>query len=225
MFKRSAARLWDLRGGGTTRIDIVAPRSVRPRDGIRLHRPRSLDEIDVTERHGIPVTTVARTLLDCADPALRIDMGQMLDRAARLEMLDAHALWDVLARCPNHRGARRLDGALREEIPFTRSGLERAVLALVTRAGLARPRVNHHVWAGDELLEVDFAWPDAGVIVEVDGSRYHAPRWRRRKDAEKTAKLRAAGFVVLRFTDIEVAGAPGRVIGAIAAALGPRNGM
>ena len=85
------------------------------------------------------------------------------------------------------------------------------------------PRVNRHVWAGDELLEVDFCWPDAGVIVEVDGARYHSTRWRRRKDAEKTARLRAAGFIVLRFTDTEIAAAPDRVVAAIAAALGPSS--
>jgi very-short-patch-repair endonuclease len=56
--------------------------------------------------------------------------------------------------------------------------------------------------------------------VEVDGARYHSTRWRQRKDAEKTARLRAAGYIVLRFTDTEIAGTPDRVIATITATLG-----
>lgn len=222
VFKRSAAGLWELRRAGTSKVDVIARRSVRPQAGIRLHRPRFLDDMDLTERHGVPVTTVARTLLDCAVSGLGIDIGSMLNRAAVLQILDAREVWDVLARHPTHRGARRLDGALREEHPFTRSGLERALLGLLRAAGLPRPKVNHGLWAGDELLEVDFYWPDAGVIVEADGDRYHATRWQRRRDAEKTVKLQGAGFIVLRFTDAEIAGTPESVIAAIAAALGLR---
>ncbi len=222
MFKRSAAALWELRRAGTSRVDVIAARSVRPQVGIRLHRPRFLDDKDLTEHRGIPVTTVARTLLDCAVAGLGIDIGSMLNRAALLQILDAREVWDVLARYPTHRGARRLDGALREEHPFTRSGLEQALLELVRRAALPRPKVNHGVWAGDELFEVDFYWPDAGVIVEVDGARYHSTRWQRRRDAEKTARLRAAGLIVLRFSDAEIAGTPERVLAAIVATLGPR---
>jgi very-short-patch-repair endonuclease len=172
---------------------------------------------------GIPITTVARTLLDCSTPGLGVDVGRMLHEAEVQTQFDAREVWAVLARCPNHAGARRLDWALREEHPFTRSGLEDAMVALLRRFGLSGWQSNRHIWAGDELLEVDFYWPDAGVIVEVDGARYHSTRWRQRKDAEKTAKLRAAGFIVLRFTDAEVAGAPERVAAAIAAALGPSS--
>jgi very-short-patch-repair endonuclease len=223
VFKRSGARLWELRGGGISKIDIIAPRSVRPQAGIRLHRPRSLDEVDFTEHLGIPITTVARTLLDCAAPGLGIDIGAMVNQAIVRQLLDAREVWDVLARHPTHRGARRLDRAMREEHPVTRSGLEDAMVALLRRAGLGGFRTNWHVWAGDELLEVDFFWRDAGVVVEVDSARYHASRWQQRKDAEKTAKLRAAGYLVLRVWDAEINRAPERVVAAIAAALGLQN--
>jgi hypothetical protein len=81
------------------------------------------------------------------------------------------------------------------------------MVELIERLDLPRPVTNRHVWAGGELLEVDFLWRDAGLIVEVDAERYHATRWRRRQDAEKTARLREAGYVVYRFSDAEVAGA------------------
>lgn len=216
---RSAARKYALLNGGTHRIDVIAPRSVHPKGDIRLHRPRFLDARDITEVDGIPITTVARTLLDCADPALRIDIGEMLHEAGVKQLLDMREVWGVLARSPNHHGARHLDRAAREEHPCVRSGLERAMTALLARSGIPAARVNQHVWAGNSLLEVDFWWPDAGLIVETDGGRYHASRWRRRKDAEKTMTLRAAGYTVHRFSDIEVAGAPERVVATIRAEL------
>lgn len=222
---RSALRHWGVGNGGTYRIDVTAPRGVKPKPGIRLHRPLvPLDAVDLDERDGVPVTSVARTLLDCADPRLRLDVGRLLHEANVQELFDGRALWNVLARCPTAPGARRLERALRDELPpFTRSGLERAFLRLVAEAGLPTPLVNQHVWAGDEMVEVDFVWRDAGVIVETDGSRYHGTRWRRRKDAEKTARLVAAGWRVLRVWDAELAGTPDAVVAQLTATLGHRN--
>jgi hypothetical protein len=108
-------------------------RSARQQAGIRLHRPRFLDDLDFAEHRGIPITTVARTLLECAAPGLGIDIGALMYQAITLQVFDAGDGWDVLARHPTHRGARRLDGALREEHPVTRSGLEDAMVALSRR--------------------------------------------------------------------------------------------
>jgi hypothetical protein len=221
---RSALRKWRLAGGGTYRVDVSAPRSIKPKPGIRLHRPRSIADLDITELDGIPVTSVAQTLLDMAAPAYRLDVGALIHAAIVEEVLDAREVWAVLARNPGARGARRLDAAMRQEHPFTRSGLERAALALFDRAGIPRPRTNAHVWDGEKLVEVDFVWRELGLIVEVDGSRYHRSRWRRRRDAAKTAALRAQGWIVHRYTDSDVAGTPELVATAVLAATsGPRD--
>jgi len=220
---RSAGRKYRFLGGGTDRIDVTAPRGIKPKPGIRLHRPLSLSDLDTTVVDGIPITTVARTLLDCSTPAMRVDVGKMVHEAGVQTEFDARDVWDVLARHPNHPGARRLDGALREEHPVTRSGLEDAMVALLRRAGISGFRTNWNVWAGEELMEVDFVWLDARVIVEVDSHRYHGSRWRRRRDAEKTRKLQAAGWIVLRFWATEINGTPERVARTIAATLGPSS--
>ena len=69
----SAAAMWAIRRRDPVVIDVsLAARSGRrSRDGIRLHRPRSLRPDDITEHRGIPVTTVARTLIDLATVARR----------------------------------------------------------------------------------------------------------------------------------------------------------
>jgi uncharacterized protein DUF559 len=222
---RSGLRHWGLRGGGTYKIDITAGRGIKPKPGIRLHRPlHALDVLDRDERDGVPVTSVARTLLDCADPRLRLDVGRLLHEANVQEVFDGRALWNVVARCPAAPGAPRLERALRQELPpFHRSDLEIELRRVVEEAGLPSPASNEYVWDGDELVEVDFVWREAGVIVEADSERYHGTRWRRRKDAEKTRRLERAGWTVLRVWDAELAGTPDAVVHRIAAALGFRN--
>jgi hypothetical protein len=140
------------------------------------------------------------------------------------ELLDMRAIWAVLARNPRAPGARRLDWASREEVPFTRSELEEAALSLFRSFSVPEPETNEWVWDGEKLVEVDFLWRKLGLIVEVDGGRYHSTRWRRRQDAAKTAALRAQGWTVIRFADVEINGTPAQVAATVLAAMsGPRK--
>jgi hypothetical protein len=221
---RSALRKWGLRGGGTYRVDVTAPRSIKPKRGIRLHRPLHLDALDTSIVDGIPITSIAQTLLDVAAPSYRFNVGKLLHEAAVQELLDMRAIWAVLARSPRAPGARRLDWASREEVPFTRSELEEAALSLFRSFSVPEPETNEWVWDGEKLVEVDFLWRKLGLIVEVDGGRYHSTRWRRRQDAAKTAALRAQGWTVIRFADVEINGTPAQVAATVLAALsGPRK--
>ena len=134
------------------------------------------------------------------------------------------AVWAVLARNPRAPGAHRLDEAAREEYPLTHSGLEDAAWSAFREFGVPSPGVNEWVWDGEKLVEVDFVWRADRVIVEVDGGRYHSTKWRRRQDAAKTAALRAQGWDVLRFSDVEVVGAPGQMAAAVLTSLsGPQR--
>lgn len=220
----SALRKYELRRGGTYRIDVTAPRSIKPKPGIRLHRPLSLDALDTTEVDGIPITSVAQTLLDVAAPVYRLNVGKLLHEAAVQQLLDMRAIWNVLARNPRAPGARRLDRASREEVPFTRSELEDAALSMFRSFSVPEPECNLWIWDGEKLVEVDFVWRELGLIVEVDGGRYHSTRWRRRQDDAKITALRAQGWTVLRFWDVEINGTPARVVAAMLAAMrGPQE--
>jgi hypothetical protein len=173
---------------------------------------------------GIPITTVAQTLLDVAAPAYRLNMGKLLHEAIVLELFDLNGISRVLARSPRAPGAWRLAEALTEEVQFTRSDLEDAALALFRSYSVPKPECNAWISDGEKLVEVDFVWRRAGLIVEVDGWRYHRSRWRRRQDAAKTAALEAQGWTVLRFSEFAVAGTPAQVAAAVLAATrGPRD--
>jgi very-short-patch-repair endonuclease len=75
----------------------------------------------------------------------------------------------------------------------TRSEAEDRFLARAIKSGLPEPLVNTRV----QDLEVDFCWPDQNLIVEVDGPGHTRPRTRQ-ADAQRDARLRAAGHTVLR---------------------------
>ena len=59
--------------------------------------------------------------------------------------------------------------------------------------------------------EVDFRWPDRNLVVEVDGPG-HRRRGQRSIDARRDAKLSAAGFTVVRFSDVEIEQRPDAVV-------------
>lgn len=79
-----------------TVLDVVVPpagRRARPRAGLRLHC-RALEPVDVTVRHGLPMTALARTVLDAAvllGPAGAALVDRALVEQVRFtELIDAH---------------------------------------------------------------------------------------------------------------------------------------
>ena len=82
-----------------------------------------------------------------------------------------------------------------------------AFLVLVTGAGFPEPLVNTHAYG----FERDFHWPELRLAVEIDGPG-HARAPTRDADASRDDSLVAAGYTVLRFTDVEVKYAPAEVL-------------
>src|SRR5829696_3214287 len=62
----SAAALWRLLPdlGGAVDVAIIGEAGREKRSGVRIHRPRTLEETMTTIRSGIPVTTPGRTVSD-----------------------------------------------------------------------------------------------------------------------------------------------------------------
>ncbi len=71
-----------------TLIDVTVPRSRGPREGIDVHRVRRLDPLDVTTRDGIPVTTLARTLVDLCSVLSDHDLERTVRQAEILRLVD-----------------------------------------------------------------------------------------------------------------------------------------
>jgi very-short-patch-repair endonuclease len=197
---RDAGAAWDLRASASGAIDVTAVgRSRHRQPGIRVHRPRSIHPEDRAVRDGIPVTSVARTLLDLAEVLGPSQLERALEQGERLTLLDFGAIERLLRRSRGHRGTRRLREALAAQLPGVeaRFELERRFLDLCRDADLPRPQLNVVV-AG---YEVDAYWPDRRLIVELDGWAFHRTRAAFEQDRVRDAALQLAGCRVLRFTD------------------------
>jgi very-short-patch-repair endonuclease len=210
---REAAALHGLRPTNRARIDVTteADRCV---PGIEVHRVRRLDPADVTTVSGIPVTTVARTLVDLADVVNAESLAKAMDEAERQNRLDLRAIHTARTRTTgrNGPGPQRLTHALRElaahGTTLTRSPLEVAFQALINRAGLPKPRTNARL----KGHEVDAYWPDHKLAVELDGWRFHNTRRDFQRDRERDRELTAAGHKVIRFTHRDVHERPAHVV-------------
>jgi very-short-patch-repair endonuclease len=198
---RTAAAHWGLLATEQARIDVTAPRSRAGAPTLRLHRSRSLDARDTTDHQGIPITTLARTLLDLAATTRPDRLERALAQAERLQLYDHTAVTDVVARTNGHRGRTILARATAHEPKLTRSEAEARFLGLIREAGLDEPLVNVSLTAPDHPeLQVDFYWPQHRLIVETDGWETHRTRAAFEADRAKDAALTAIGNRVLRFT-------------------------
>jgi hypothetical protein len=130
-----------------------------------------LDSRDVTVVDGIAVTSVARTLADLAAVVPRRELGNALDRAERLQLLDLARVDELLARSRGRLGAATLRAAIADWRPRnTRSELEDSHLELVSAAGLPDPEVNVLLDGERGRHEVDALWRPGALVVQLDAS-------------------------------------------------------
>ena len=207
---RSAIWLWGL-GPPPTRVEVLVEGHARGgHRGVLARRTRSLQPEERTTRDGVPVTSVARTLLDFAAVARGEQLGRVIEKAEERCLFDRAAVERVLERAGPRSGARRLRGAMSEIAdvrPLTRSELERLFSALCREHGLPRPA--HNVWV--EGCEVDALWEEWKLIVEVDAYETHRTRAAFERDRRRDAALQVAGYRALRVTDMRLAREPAAV--------------
>jgi very-short-patch-repair endonuclease len=185
---RSAAALWGLplNDNGLTRVTTPTDRRHARIDAHRadLH-PR-----DRTVRHGIPVTTVARTLADLAHSLDDESLHRVVREAQFRDRFDDDSVKDALSRRP----ARRLTAYL-DDPTVTQTDLEDRFLRICRRYRIPTPLTQHGA-----RPRVDFCWPDRSLVVEVDGWHAHRTRVAFQDDRTNTNLLQLAGNVVLRYT-------------------------
>jgi very-short-patch-repair endonuclease len=214
---RSAAAVWDLLPS-PAQFDVSTLANARSTAKIKVHRSATLRPDDIVLRDGLPLTTVARTLVDLATvlPAHRLERA--VHRAEHLRLLDTHALDRQLARASGRRTT-ALKGAVErlqvKDPDLTRSELEERFLTLIVNEQFPRPEVNARVGP----YEVDFLWRDHNVIVETDGQATHLTPTAFEEDRRRDAALSVLGFTTLRFTYRQVVDAPSTVVRAMGAVL------
>jgi predicted transcriptional regulator of viral defense system len=90
----SAAVIWRMAHDAPDRVELVVRRARAPRaPGVVVHRVTRLDRVDVTMTvTGLPVTGVARTLIDVAAVVSERELVAMLDRALARGLVTRTAL-------------------------------------------------------------------------------------------------------------------------------------
>jgi very-short-patch-repair endonuclease len=204
---RAAAALWGIRNG--TRIEVTASTARHRRQGLRLHRA-ALPEDERTTHRGIPTTTVPRTLLDLSAVVQRDELRSAMRQAETQRLTDPLTLGDLIERYPRRPGiakARWVTEQAQRGLGVVRSELEERFQAFLLNAGLSTPSTNVQV----EGFEVDCAWRDHRLIVELDGHAVHSVQAAFERDRERDRVLSAAGWRVVRITWRQLAEDPDRV--------------
>jgi hypothetical protein len=206
----SAAALWGIGPEGSGPVDVSIRRHCGvSRVGISVRSRPRLPERDVTERHGIPVTTPVRTLIDQGTDLTPKRLERIVNEADKHDVIDPEALRTALDDYAGERGVKPLRTLL-DRLTFRLSDTELEVLfrPIAAKAGLPTPLTKEMV----NDFEVDFYWPDLRLVVETDGWRYHRTPSAQTRDARRDQTHTASGLTPLRFSHYQVAHEPEYVL-------------
>lgn len=167
---RAAAALWGLDGCEEGLVELtlggVGERRLR---GVRMHRTRSLPVADRTQRDGLPITRVARTLIDLAAVVEEEPLEAALDSALREGLISVAHLDRRLGALGSkgRRGAERLRRLVDERRGDARpadSRRENRLVRHLEAAGLPRPVKQFELRdEGGLIARFDLAYPDARI--------------------------------------------------------------
>jgi very-short-patch-repair endonuclease len=220
----TAAFVWGLWEFQPAEIDVIAPiEAGRKISGIRRRFVPAPAGDERTLRHGVPITSPSRTIVDVAGIVRPGPLARTVEQAAVLGALDIAEVDYILAR-HRRRGAPALRVILEEwrrhrPEQRLRSVLEAKLQRLLSRSRLPPPETNTRLVAGTSSFEVDFLWREQRLVVETDGRRFHVGPAAARRDAFRDAALEQAGFVVIRLDWSDVLRRPETTVAKIAKAL------
>jgi very-short-patch-repair endonuclease len=206
---RCAAFLWKLRKFERPVVEILVVSGHAPMlRGVQVRRTGRLDPSERTHIGPIPVTSVARSLLDLVTVSPRLVEGA-LDGALHRRKVSLRVLEQVLERAGRrHRGYRWLAPLVAERRAGrapTESELEDDLLDVIRRYGLPEP-VPQYPYAG---RRIDFAYPDLELGVEANSVAAHAAKEDVQRNAEKANDL--VEWWILYFTRDHVHDSPADV--------------
>ncbi len=213
---RSAAALWGIGKEAPGRVDLSMKRKAKVRrPGLRVRRRPTLRPADLVSHDGIPVTSTVRTLVDLAIELGPIALERAVNEADKRDLIDPETLRARLDAYAGEPGVRLLRHVLdKRTFRLSDSDLEIYFRPIAADAGLPPPLSKQIVngW------EVDFFWPDLGLVIETDGLRYHRTPASQARDAKRDRAHVLAGMRPLRFTHYEVKFEPALVRDALAKA-------
>jgi hypothetical protein len=206
---RSAAALWEIGPERRGIVDVsVMRRAELRRHGLRVRGRPSLRAESVTAYDHIPVTTPLQTLIDLSTELAPIRVERAVNEADKRDLIDPETLRAELDRYVGKPGAKALRTILdKRTFRLSDSDLEILFRPIAMDAGLPLPLSKETV----NGFEVDFFFPDLGLVIETDGLRYHRTPSTQTRDARRDRAHTLAGMTPLRFTHHEIKHQPARV--------------
>lgn len=204
-------------------IDVFAGHCEGPQpDGVRVHRCRTPVKLDVVMIDRIPCTSVRRTLLDVAD-RYSGRLRTIADRVVRDGVVDREELEELCKQSRGHHGVR----PLRHRLAIQPHGIakhdsdgETAFEEIAAKYWTGCWKHHMMVSTADGHFEADFAFPQARLVVEVDGRGHLLPE-QRAYDAYRDSLFQSAGWRVLRIPRSHVLYERGKVVAQVTRALKP----
>jgi very-short-patch-repair endonuclease len=196
---RAAGYLWGLVKAPVPKPEVLTPTERRIK-GIKTTRSRRIDRRDVTKRDGIPITTVARTVVDLAADSTPDDLAVYFHAGVTRYKLKPHHVEAVLERQRNAKGATKLRRVMRGDTRALLSELERGFIALLREHNLPLPKTN--IRRGEHW--VDCRWPEHQLTVELDSYRFHSTRyaWEQDHTRERNARKRGDEYRRYVYSDV-----------------------
>ena len=201
---RAAGHLLGLLKGSAPPPEVTTTTERRVK-GIKTRRARA-HAANGTTWHGIPTTTVPKTLVDLASSLPLPDLARACHEAGVKHGTTPNQVDAVLTKQPN---APNLKKVLHGDVHVTLSTLERRFLERLRETGLPLPVTNRP--AGGR--RVDCRWPEHRLTVELDGYRYHRSRHAWELDRRREREARARGDEFRRYSYDDVHDSPDEMLG------------
>ncbi|MCB0857728.1 MAG: DUF559 domain-containing protein [Solirubrobacterales bacterium] len=230
LIARSACEKWGLvtsPEGVPTRIQVGSPvgqsRKLRGKSPAMRRvevtvAQRFFEPGEIVVKDGVPLVNPVLALIEFAasesDRAIRFAFLE----ACRLKLLRRSDLEYCHVRVAGRRGATTLRRYLALWVPElgrVRSVLEGWFLLVWHGRMLAEPQLSNsmpQVNVKVHGVEVDFYWPEFGLVLETDGEAFHGGSVQKQIDLKKEQHLLAFGLTVLRTTFREFARDPEGVV-------------
>ena len=204
----AAARLFDLDGLGTARPEVIVLRPGRlsrcAAEGIVVHQTSILTSSDRFERHGLPCTSLARTLVDLGSTESEEAVWRALISARRMHRVNPLWLQQTAVRVhrPGQLGSGVMIGALRRwsaEGALPDSWFEELLRCMLEHPDIP-PLVPQYVLtteAGAFVARIDLAIPEARLGIEGHSRKFHFGPISEASDEDRDLRAAACGWELI----------------------------
>jgi hypothetical protein len=181
---------------------------------VDCHRTRRRHDVIVVG--GMPVTTKARTLLDCAAVMPSDAFETLLQNAVTSGLIKVEAMYAIV----DHRGGRGVDGTTATRAALSgglvdekiQKKLELLVARIIDGARVPKPERQYELICRDgRQVFLDNAWADRKIAVEALGMRWHGNVRQAAKTRARARSITASGWDLYEYGWYEATETPDEI--------------